>query len=424
MKLLQFGAGNIGRSFLGRLFSAAGWEVVFADVDERLVSLLNERRYYTVAIKREGREDERRRVGPVRAIPGTDAALVVSELAGADMVSTSVGKNALESILPLIAGGLRERRRLYGDRPLDIIIAENAREAPGLFRAVLSRELAVPAGSPEPAYPLEDLAGIVETSIGKMVPLMRARDLAADPLLLFAEEYESLIVDKRGFRGPIPRVKNLCPVEPIQAYVDRKLFIHNLGHAAAAYLGYRAYSRRGDGPGNGAPPGTGAVPPPAGIPQVLALPGVEGEVREAMAEAAAALLKEYPGVFTSAGLGAHIEDLLSRFKNTALNDTVYRVGRDLPRKLGREDRLTGAMLLCAKQGLPFGAVARVYRAALDFACPGEDGALFPPDARFREALGGELTGTALDRVLREVSGLTGAAGADAAVREALLDKAV
>jgi hypothetical protein len=36
-----------------------------------------------------------------------------------------------------------------------------------------------------------------------------------------------------------------------------------------------------------------------------------------------------------------------------------------------------------KHGLPVDAITEVYRAALDFACPGEDGKLFPPDAEFR-----------------------------------------
>ncbi|MDR1505692.1 MAG: mannitol-1-phosphate 5-dehydrogenase [Treponema sp.] len=400
MKLLQFGAGNIGRSFIGQVFSKSGWDVVFADVDEKLVSLLNEKKYYTLAIKREGRKDELRSVWPVRAVDGRDAIAVSDELAGADIAATSVGKNALVKILPVIAAGLEKRRQRYGERPLDIIIAENAREAPELFRTVLSEKLGG-------GYPLDKLVGIVETSIGKMVPIMREEDLVSDPLLLFAEEYETLIVDKRGFKGPIPDIKALCPVEPIEAYVDRKLFIHNLGHAAAAYFGYRVSGDSRD----------------ATIPRALALPGIEGAVRQAMNESASALRAEYPGVFGTQDLSLHIEDLVSRFKNTALADTVYRVGRDLPRKLSRDDRLAGAMLLCAKHHLPFGAIAKVYRAALDFACPGEDGVLFPPDAEFRKKYAlprppvspfGETDGTcesgeavrsALSAILTEVSGL-------------------
>ena len=127
-----------------------------------------------------------------------------------------------------------------------------------------------------------------------------------------------------------------------------------------------------------------------------------------MDEAAAALLKEYPGVFTAHDLNEHIVDLLSRFKNRALRDTVHRVGRDLRRKLSRDDRLTGAMLLCVKHGLSYTAIMEAYRAALDFACPGEDGVLYPPDAEFRAAYGldGGVPPETARRILAEVSGVT------------------
>ena len=393
MKLVQFGAGNIGRSFIGQIFSRAGWEVVFVDVDQKLVKLLNEKRYYTVAIKREGRNDEIRQIGPVRAADGRDADAVAAELAGADLTGTSVGKNALPKVLPVIAKGLKVRFGQKNSRPLDIIIAENDREAPALFRSVLSAELG-------PEFPLETLVGLAETSIGKMVPIMKAADLAVDPLIVFAEEYETLIVDKLGFRCPLPEIPALHPVNPIAAYVDRKLFIHNLGHAAVAYLGYAAAGEK-----------------IRTIPEALALPNMEESVRGVMNEAAGALVKEYPqsqypGSYNREDLAAHIEDLLFRFKNRALGDTVHRVGRDLRRKLAREDRITGAMLLCAKHALPFKAIADVYRAALDFAAPAEDGSLFPADEEFRKtcgldtgAQGSSRTAEQIQRILFEVSGL-------------------
>ncbi|MDR0447455.1 MAG: mannitol-1-phosphate 5-dehydrogenase [Treponema sp.] len=373
MKLVQFGAGNIGRSFIGQVFSRAGWEVVFVDVDERLVKLLNEEQYYTVVIKREGKADEARRIGPVRAVDGRNAEAVAAELAGADLAATSVGKNALPKVVPVIASGIAIRPPA---RPLDIIIAENDRQAPALFRSVLSAKLG-------PEFPLDSQVGLVETSIGKMAPIMKAADLAVDPLLLFAEEYETLIVDKMGFRAPLPDIPAIFPVDPIAAYVDRKLFIHNLGHAAAAYLESKAALT---------------------IPEVLALPKAEESVRQAMDEAADALILEYPsGCYSRKDLAGHIEDLLFRFKNRSLGDTVHRVGRDLRRKLAREDRVTGAMLLCAKHNLPFKGIAKVYRAALDFSVPAEDGVLFPPDEEFRKEY--EPYGNKLEQILKEVSGL-------------------
>jgi mannitol-1-phosphate 5-dehydrogenase len=230
---------------------------------------------------------------------------------------------------------------------------------------------------------LRDLVGLVETSIGKMVPIMPREALEADPLQLFAEPYDSLIVDGRGFRGRVPPLAGLVVVDDIAAYVDRKLFIHNLGHAASAYLGFLA------------DPGITFVW------QALELPGVADGVREAMRESARALAATYPATLSIPALEDHIEDLLARFANRALGDTVHRVGRDLPRKLAREDRLIGACLLAARRGLPFRSIARAVRASLSFKAADEGGALSRADADFHARFApGDL-----DRVLREVSGL-------------------
>jgi mannitol-1-phosphate 5-dehydrogenase len=389
MKLVQIGAGNIGRSFIGALFARAGWDVVFVDIDEGLVSLLNSEGSYTVVIKREGRSDEVRRIGPVRAVhAGSPAA--AGEIAAADICATSVGRAALPDIIPLIAEGLEIRRSREPGRPLDIIIAENARDAPELFRSILGQRLG-------PGYPLDVLAGLVETSIGKMVPLMRKEDLTRDPLLLYAEEYETLIAGRDGFRGPLPDIPGLFLAGSMNAYVDRKLFIHNLGHAAAAYLGY------GEAP---------SLRFLAGV-----LPLVKCQVREVMRESARALEAEYPETFTAGDLNLYIEDLLARFGNRALRDTVYRVGRDLPRKLSRNDRVVGAMLLCAAHDLPFDHIAGVYRAALSFAAGDETGRLFPADDIFRR----DVLPRGTETVLREISGLDPQNPGDRAILDRLLE---
>ena len=372
---VQFGAGNIGRSFIGRLFSAAGYETVFVDVDEGLIALLNERRSYRVVVKANGRPDEVLEVGPVRAVDGRDAAALARELLSADFAATSVGLGALPAVISSMAPALVARREA-GRAPLDIIIAENIRNGATFFRERLASKL---GSYVEPS----ELAGFVETSIGKMVPIMPREALEADPLQLFAEPYDSLIVDGRGFSSKPPALPGLRLVDDIGAYVDRKLFVHNLGHATAAYLGYRAQ------------------PALKFLWQALELPGVEAKVREAMGEAADALHAAYPAALDRAELSTHIDELVARFGNRALGDTIHRVGRDLARKLAREDRLVGACLLAARRDLPFATIAEAVRAAFVFKAPEEGGSLSSQDAAFHARYGeGEL-----ERVLREVSAL-------------------
>jgi mannitol-1-phosphate 5-dehydrogenase len=357
MKLVQIGAGNIGRSFIGTLFSDAGWDVVFVDAAKHLVSLINEKRYYTVVIKRDSREDEEHIVGPVRAIDASDAKKVAGEIADCDLLATSVGKDVLPRIMPVIAAGLEERQ-VKNRKPLDIIIAENVRGVKNVFLEGIDRALK------NKSFFLEDILGLVETSIGKMVPLVTEEDIRKDPLRLFAEEYMTLIVDQKAFHGDPPAVPGLKPVEHIAAWVDRKSFIHNLGHAAVAYLGYSVDS--------------GVKT----IVEALRLPGVASGTRAAMNASADALAQEYPESYTRKELIEHIDDLLFRFGNTALGDTVFRVGRDLQRKLSENDRLVGAMLLCARRNVDFSTIARVYHAALEWKAIDKDGKLFPVDEKF------------------------------------------
>lgn len=376
LKLVQFGAGNIGRSFIAQLFSRSGAEVVFVDVNHELISALNREGRYQVIIKRNNEEDETIWVEGVRAVSGKDIEAVSDEIANATHISTAVGKGALPFIFPAISKGIEKKHQQSPEEVIDIIIAENVRNASELFFVKIAELL--PDG-----FPLAKVAGFVETSIGKMVPIMKKSDLEIDPLWVFAEEYNSLILDKNAFLGPIPAVEGLAPKKNMRAWVDRKLFVHNLGHATAAYLGYQQ------------------TPNAIAIWEVLQSEAVLGKVRGTMQQSARALSAEYPDDLTPEALNEHIEDLLHRFQNRSLGDTVFRVGRDLPRKLGREDRLVGGMLLCAKHELPFDLLAGAYVAALSFEAKDESGEQDEQDKKVLALLKKE----GLDAVLKKVSDL-------------------
>lgn len=373
-KFVQFGAGNIGRSFIGRLFAEAGFEVVFVDVDQELIHRLNSAKKYRVAIKGNDSPDEIRIIENIRAIDGKDADRVIGELSDADFCATSVGSRAFASLFPLIARAIEQRYK-HRARPLDLILAENVRDAAKAFRQGIGACLA-------PGFPLEASLGLVETSIGKMVPIMRREYLLEDPLLLFAEPYDTLIVDRKAFKNKIPPLRGLEAVGNIRAYVDRKLFMHNMSHAASAYLGYQE------------------APELTKIWQVMELPKVVAWVRSAIVESAEALQAMYPEDFSLEGLLFHGEDLLKRYANRALGDTLYRVGRDLKRKLDREDRLIGACLLAARQGLTFKHIAMATAAAFSFKACDATGSRLDSDLEFLAESGGLSLESALKKFSR------------------------
>lgn len=381
--LVQFGAGNIGRSFIAPLFAAAGFTVTFVDVNTELIGLLNARGAYPVRILDDARPSELRVEG-ISAVHGTDREPVAERLAEADIAATAVGAGALPHLYAVIAQGLELRHARHGLRPLDMILAENLRHAAAVVREGVRSKLPTD-------FPLDAMLGLVETSIGKMAPLLTEEQRREDPLLVCAEPYNTLILDARAFLNPIPDVPGLYPTLHMAAYVDRKLFIHNLGHAAAAYLAFQH------------------DPSLTYIWEAVAAPPVRAAVEAAMHESANALLAAYPDAFTAEALEAHIADLLHRFANRALGDTIYRVGRDLPRKMSRDDRVIGAMRLDQAHGLPYAATAAVAAAALAFRATDPAGQSSPPDQQMLD----QLAVQGIAAVLPSLTSLDPASSADA-----------
>lgn len=371
-KIVIFGAGKIGRSFMGQLFSRGSFEVVFCDVLKPVIRELNNRRSYNVVIRSD--KDEVITIHNVRGVHTDDKEAVAGEIATARIVAVSVGLHGLGGIFPLLAEGLKLRYGVNSEAPLDIIIAENMRDADDFFRKNLKPLL-------PRDYPFDRLVGLVETSIGKMVPIMLKKDIESDILQVFAEPYNTLILDKKAFRSEVPAISGLAPKENMKAWVDRKSFIHNLGHAAGAYFGFI------QSPGNNF------------MFEVLAVPEVFHKTRAAMLQSADILMKKYPGEFSNEDLTLHIDDLLMRFQNKALGDTVFRVGCDLMRKLGPEDRLAGAIKAAIDYNLPYEKILNALICGFHFRATDENGELYPGDVEFSKHFD---QGT--DHLLKEICG--------------------
>jgi len=332
---LMIGAGNIGRGFIGQLFCQWGFPVVFSDVKPTLVAQLNRFREYPVVQLTETAETTYT-VKNVRAIDGTDFDAVARAVAGASIAAVSVGVKALASVAPALAGGLSLRCDNNAP-PLNILICENLLDAQAYIKSLL-----YPLLSNRCRAYFSMNTGLVETSVGRMIPVQTAAMRAVHPLAVFAEAYCELPADRAAFKGGAPEYPHLKPYTPFTFYVQRKMFVYNMGHSAAAYLGMRKGYEF--------------------IWQAVEDRAIRDTVRAAMKESCAALSRAWNEDFTE--LNAYAEDLLRRFGNRKLMDTVERVGRDLPRKLGDNERFFGAAGLCEKQNVNCPAIRACIRAAL------------------------------------------------------------
>jgi mannitol-1-phosphate 5-dehydrogenase len=320
MKAVIYGAGNIGRGFIGQLFAFSGYGVTFIDVAEAVINALNRDRRYPVRILSDSAYEDNWVEG-VRAVNGRDIEKVSAEIAAADIMATAVGVRVLPLIAPIIAAGIK-RRFTQTSAPLDIIICENLIDANRVLEKLIAENLN--GGEIELFH---KRIGLVEASIGRMVPVQTLEMRDGNPLRICTEAYGFLPVDKEAFKGKIPEIVNMVPCGRFDFYIKRKLFIHNMGHAVCAYLGMLKDD------------------------EFIYETALQGDIlsiaQNAMLESALALSSKF-GV-PLADLHFHIRDLLLRFSNKALGDTCARVGGDTIRKLGSRDRLVGAIGCCREE---------------------------------------------------------------------------
>ncbi len=364
---VHFGAGNIGRGFLGQLYHQSGYRTVFVDVDPRVVAALNAAGRYDLQIV----GDERCETKPVRNVSALgvgDVEAVAEAVAGCEIASCAVGVRALPHIAPPLAAGIALRAEGSGE-PLNVVVCENLLDAAETLRGAVLGAI----DEPHRGFAREQV-GFVATVVSRMVPIVPDAIRQRHPLYVAVEAYCTLPVDATAFVGEAPCVEGFLPVANIEAHEERKLFCHNCGHALCAYPGHQRGLEL--------------------IAEAVADPGVRDAVVGGLGETGQALVRKHG--FEPAEHEAHVADLLRRFGNRALGDTVFRVARDPLRKLGRHDRLVGAAALCLDQGVEPTHVVEGIRAALAFDHPDD-----PQAARLQAMLADQGP----DAVLRQVCGL-------------------
>lgn len=312
MQALHFGAGNIGRGFIGKLLSDAGVHVTFADVNEQVINEIAKRHQYPVNVV--GEQSTTEIVHNVDAI-NSSSNEVSDYIAKVDLVTTAVGPQILARIAENMAKGLIARHQQANTAPLNIIACENMVRGTSQFKQEIFKYI------PHELHQwMNNHIGFVDSAVDRIVP--PATSKTGDILEVTVETFSEWIVDKNQFIGDIPQIKGMEPVDNLMAFVERKLFTLNTGHAITAYLGF--YNNI------------------ATIRDAILVDSIRAVVQGAMQESGQVLIKSYN--FDPAKHQAYIEKILTRFENPYLHDDTARVGRQPIRKLGSGDRLVKPLL--------------------------------------------------------------------------------
>jgi mannitol-1-phosphate 5-dehydrogenase len=164
---VHFGAGNIGRGFIGQLLHESGYDIAFVDVRDDVVEALKTRGRYDVILADES--EEHIPVDRVTAFHSArEAEEVTRRLAEADLVTTAVGPSVLPIIAPAIAAGLAERARLKGS-PVNVIACENMIGASQALKGYVMEH--VPEGEREG---VEEVSGFPNAAVDRIVPEYQA----------------------------------------------------------------------------------------------------------------------------------------------------------------------------------------------------------------------------------------------------------
>ena len=178
--------------------------------------------------------------------------------------------------------------------------------------------------------------GFADCAVDRIVPKMDF----ADPLDVAVEEFSEWDVERSGWKGELPEIDGMSVVDDLSAYIERKLFTLNSGHAICAYLGcLRGHHT---------------------ILDSVSDPVIGPIVYRAMQQSGAGLVKKFS--MDAEKHQAYIDRIFARFHNPYLQDEVARVGREPIRKLAASDRLISPLLTAYNFGLPvdqliFGAAA-------------------------------------------------------------------
>jgi len=366
---VQFGAGNIGRGFMGQLFWEVGYRTTFIEKNKDIVKHINTKKKYPLKLlDAYTRKEVDLTIDNIESIEADNTEGISNSISRADIVGTAVGIKAIKAIAPYIAAGIKTRMK-KNLKPVDIYLCENTLEAYKILKNSVFSEL-----EPESRSWAEKNIGFVGMVVARMVPPPSDRFRIKDPLFVVADSYHKLPFDGKNMKGDMPEIKGMKPVNNFKAEFERKLFTHNLAHAALGYLGYlKNYTY---------------VHEPFNDKLIVKI------LTDALDETSEALSRKYPADIDAEGQRKIRKDVNIRFSNPMIMDTACRVARDPIRKLGTEDRLIGSAKLCIEYAIFPKNIAYICGAAFNYDYPKDEVA---------QKLQGMIADKGIEKVIEEVS---------------------
>lgn len=348
MKALHFGAGNIGKGFIGSLLNETGYEVCFVDVDQKMIDRFNKNNKYFVEILAE--DQPLVEISPVTALNSlTQGEEVIDAIVEADLITTSVGVNNFSNIAPIIARGLLKRASLIPDLAsapgLDVIANENAINATSILKVEIAKQV-----SENEMEVINSFVGFPNAAVDRVA---LSKESEKYEIASVEPTYEWVINKSEMVNLDLPPIQGALYVEDLKPFIERKLYIVNLGHATVAYIGFLFGEST--------------------IQHALKNDKIEHYLRGTLAETSQYFIGKLN--VDAQDMQDYIEKTISRFKNEHIHDDIFRVGREPIRKLGYNERLLKPLKELSHMDLPIEYLTLVIAAAFLFNQPDDEEAI-------------------------------------------------
>lgn len=303
---VHFGAGNIGRGFIGDIFSKNNVAITFVDVNERVIDELNKRHSYEIEVAEEGQPHI-----VVKNVSGVNNAKnpdeVIKAIASADIITTAIGPNILPFIAELIAKGIEARKAAGNNTPIDVLACENMIGGSQYLYQEVKKYL-----SADSLAFAEQYVGFPNAAVDRIVPAQTHED----PLFVVVEPFNEWVVETSRMKNPTFKLTGVHYEKDLEPFIERKLFSVNSGHATSAY--------------------TGAFYGAKTILEALKDDRVKAQVEAVLGEIRSLLITKWN--FNEQALIDYHKIIISRFENPFIVDDVNRVARTPIRKLGYDER--------------------------------------------------------------------------------------
>lgn len=364
MKAVHFGAGNIGRGFIGEILHKNGFDITFVDINETLIDALNARDSYEIEYADEAHQ--RLTISGFSGLNnGKEPEAVAQAVAEADIVTTAIGPNILPYIAELIANGIKLRRENDDTRPMDIVACENMIGGTDF----LNEKVSAYFDEADRIY-VDQYIGFPNAAVDRIVPMQSHED----PLFVSVEPFSEWVIDQTNVKGTQIQLEGVLYVEDLLPYIERKLFSVNTGHATTAYTGkHFGYET---------------------IDQALKDDNVLQQLQAVLAETSALLVEKWG--FDQEAHAAYANKIVGRFQNSHISDAITRVARTPIRKLGYDERFIRPIREAKERGLAYDALLETVAYIFEYS---------DADDEQSQELQKMLADQPLDQVIQTVTGL-------------------